>query len=165
MGAVDKCQNPFVRSQGAADEEGPERPTRPVKAEWSPPSSPWTLKHQKAAVASKLSLRDGGLLIWEPVGLSPKDLGGTPFQLRVGVLPGQDQELVRLGPTQCFADTARPSVRRKMRIAGAPTLESRSPMLADLAAVRHLVAQPDLALASVPSGTTVVNLGRDYCSC
>lgn len=52
------------------------------------------LKDQKAVVGSKLSLRDGGLLIWEPVGLSPKDPGGAPFQLRVGVLPGQVQELL-----------------------------------------------------------------------
>lgn len=94
IGAVDECQNSIVRSQGAAGAERPERPTRPVKADWSPPSSPWMLKDQQAVVGSKLSLFEGGLLIWEPVGLSPKEPGGAPFQLQVGPLPGQVQELV-----------------------------------------------------------------------
>jgi hypothetical protein len=36
----------------------------------------------------------GGLLSWEPAGLSRKEPGSRPFQLQVGRRPGQVQELV-----------------------------------------------------------------------
>lgn len=60
---------------------------------WSPPSSRWLLPRQQAVTRSRLRFT-GGLLTWEPAGLSRKEPGSQPFQLQVGHRPGQVQELV-----------------------------------------------------------------------
>lgn len=57
---------------------------------------------QQAVTSSKLRFKDG-LLTWEPSGLPANAPGGMPFQLHVGRLPDQVQELVWVTGTVAIA--------------------------------------------------------------
>jgi hypothetical protein len=96
---------------------------------WSPPTSRWLLPRQQAVTRSRLRFA-GGLLTWEPTGLSRKEPGSQPFQLQVGHRPGQVQELVWVYGTVavvrtsmeagalalCCSDPAAPGGRRVLAL-------------------------------------------------
>jgi hypothetical protein len=107
---------------------------------WSPPSSRWLLPRQQTVTRSRLRFT-GGLLTWEPVGLSRKEPGSQPFRLKVGKRPGEVQELVWVHGTV--------AVVRSTMDAGALALCCSDPAAP---AGRRVLAFLPQALISLPSG-------------